>query len=208
MTIRKGQEWGTLVVPGPGMRTVHDDAELRELVVGARRDGQPLPVVGLLGGDMMRTVGGTADRSRLDGDEPIPHLPIDIVQVTLDDGPPTWFVSHLVARGRSWWRGPISAAMNAQFIGSWDISPRCHPNDGRIDLATVSPALGVQQRWLARKRLPLGTHVPHPLITIKQHSEVTVDLDGERGIWLDGMRQASARVLRITVEPDALVVCV
>jgi hypothetical protein len=212
MTVRKGQEWGSLVAPGPGMRTVRSDAELRELVIGARAVGHPLPVVGLLGGDMMRTLGGTADATRFEGDEPIPHLPIDIVSVADDEGRETLFVSHLVARSSgwhgSWWRGPIIAAMNGQFIGRWDISPRCHPNDGRVDVVAVPAEFGLQQRWLARSRLPLGTHVPHPLITIKQHASVTIDLGGRRRVWLDGERWGSASVLHLTVEPDALVICV
>ena len=208
MTISKGQEWGTLAVPGPGLRTVDTDAELRELVIEARRSGRALPVVGLLGGDMMRTLGGTADPARFSGDEPIPHLPIDIVSLSLDDGPETVFVAHLVARGRTWWRGPLTAAMNAQFIGRWDVSPRCHPNDGRVDVVTASGDLGLQQRWMASRRLLLGTHVPHPLISVKQHTTVAIDLGRPRRIWLDGQRWGSARRLQLTVEPDALVVCV
>lgn len=190
------------------MRTVGSDAELRALVIEARSAGHPLPVVGLLGGDMMRTLGGSGDATRLTGDEPIPHLPIDIVTVAADGGTPTVFVSHLVARRRTWWRGPITAAMNSQFIGRWDISPRCHPNDGRIDVVTVSAAFGLQQRWLARPRLLLGTHVPHPMIDIKQSRSVTIDLGGPRQVWLDGRRWIRAGVLEMNVEPDALVVCV
>ena len=195
MTISKGQEWGTLAVPGPGLRTVDTDAELRELVIEARRSGRALPVVGLLGGDMMRTLGGTADPARFSGDEPIPHLPIDIVSLSLDDGPETVFVAHLVARGRTWWRGPLTGAMNAQFIG-------------RVDVVTASGDLGLQQRWMASRRLLLGTHVPHPLISVKQHTTVAIDLGRPRRIWLDGQRWGSARRLQLTVEPDALVVCV
>ena len=208
MTVRKGQEWGSLVVPGPGMRIVHTDAELRDLVLSTRSGGHLLPVVGLLGGDLMRTLGGTGDATRLSGDEPIPHLPIDLVSVAADGGEPTLFVSHLISRGRTWWRGPITAAMNGQFIGRWDVSPRCHPNDGRVDVVTVSAELGVQQRWMARPRLLLGTHVPHPLITIRQHSSVRIDLGSPRVVWLDGRRWTTATTLQLTVEPDALVICV
>ncbi|MCU1396833.1 MAG: hypothetical protein JWM34_5261 [Ilumatobacteraceae bacterium] len=208
MTIRKGQEWGSLVAPGPGMVTVGSDAELGDLVVASMADSRPFPVVGLLGGDMMRTLGGTADPSRFHGTEPIPHLPIDIVRITADDGRSTWFVTHLVARGRTWWHGPVTAAMNGQFLGRWDVSPRCHPNDGKVDIVTVSAEFGVQQRWLARSRLLLGTHVPHPLIAIKQHAQIDVDLGDERRLWLDGRRWGTASRLQLSVEPDALIVCV
>jgi hypothetical protein len=207
VTIRKGQPWGALVAPGPGMRTVDSDRELRDLIAQCRSTGSPLPVFGLLGGDLMRTLGGTADASRFTGDEPIPHLPVDLVSVVTDDDRRTTFVAHLVAR-RAWWRGPLTAAMNAQFIGRWDVSPRCHPNDGKIDLVTVAAEFGVQQRWLARSRLPLGTHVPHPQITVRQFAETTVELGRRRSIWVDGHRWGTASTLRFVVEPDAIVVCV
>ena len=207
MTIRKGQQWGSMVVPGPGMLTVRSDAELRALVLADRSNGKPLPVIGLLGGDLMRTLGGTGDAARLRGDEPIPHLPIDVIHVATDDGRQTLLVAHLVAR-RSWWRGPLTAVMNAQFISRWDVAPRSHPNDGRFDLVTASADLGLQQRWLARSRLLLGTHVPHPLITIRQHDQATVDLGNKRRLWVDGQRWGSARSLDLSVEPDALIVCV
>jgi len=207
MTIRKGEQWGSMVVPGPGMLVVRSDAELRSLVLADQTKGRLHSVVGLLGGDLMRTLGGTGDASRLRGTEPIPHLPIDIVRVRADDGRETVLVAHLVAR-RSWWRGPLTAVMNAQFIGRWDVAPRAHPNDGRIDLVTASADLGLQQRWLARSRLLLGTHVPHPLITIRQHDRATVDLGNRRRLWVDGQRWGSTRSLELTVEPDALIVCV
>ena len=212
MTIRKGQEWGTLVAPGPGMRTAASDADLRDLVIKCRSAGQPLPVVGLLGGDTMRTVGGSGDASRFTGTEPIPHLPIDIVEVVADEDRSSWFVAHLVARppwwAGGWWRGRATAAMNAQFLDRWDVAPRGHPNDGRVDVVTVDAALGLQQRWLARRRLPLGTHVPHPLISVKQHGSVTIELGRTLPIELDGRPWGSAAVVRLTVEPDALIVCV
>ena len=212
MTIRKGEAWGTLVAPGPGMRTVASDHELRELVIESRASGQPLPVVGLLGGDMMRTIGGSGDAARFSADEPIPHVPIDIVEVVADDDRRSWFVSNLVARGPAWaggwWTGPVTLAMNAQFLGNWDVAPRSHPNDGRVDVVTAEQSLGLQQRWLARRRLPLGTHVPHPGISIKPHNAVTIDLRRRVPIRLDECAWGTASRLRLNVEPDAFVVCV
>ncbi|MEO6122879.1 MAG: hypothetical protein ABIR32_04155 [Ilumatobacteraceae bacterium] len=207
MTIRKGEDWGTLRAPPPDIIVVGSDAELRSLVLASRLGGVALPVIGLTGGDMMRTLGGRGDRSRFDGDEPIPHLPIDIVTVTADDERESVFVAHLVAR-RSWWRGQITAAMNAQYVGVSDVAPRGHPNDGRIDLITVSDEMNVQQRWMARSRLQLGTHVPHPSIAVRQHATVTVDLPRSTPVQLDGERWGHAQRLLLTVQPDALTVCV
>ncbi len=216
MTIRKGEEWGTLRVPSGPIAVVGSDADARSLIEVALADGAPIPTIGLIGGDLMRTLGGTGDRARFTGHQPIPHLPIDLVRVVADDDRETIFVAHLIAR-RSWWQGQVTAVMNAQFLtddrrrghrAAWDVAPRSHPNDGRCDVVTASADLSARQRWMARPRLLLGTHVPHPLITVRQHSLATLDLAAETPLWVDGRRWGSARRLRLTVEPDAFTVCV
>ncbi len=207
MTIRKGQQWGSMAVPPSDLTTVSSNSELRAAVQAARVSNTMLPVIALLGGDLMRTIGGTADATRLRSGDLVPHLPIDVVRVRVDDSREGWFVAHLVAR-RSWWRGRIVAAMNAQFISSWDVAPRAHPNDGLVDVVNVSAEMGLQQRWMARSRIRLGTHVPHPLITIDPRASMTIDLTRSTALWLDGERWGSGRHLQLDVEPDAFVVCV
>lgn len=207
MTIRKGEEWGSVRAPDSTITVVHSDAELRRLVLASRLGGAPLPLIGLVGGDLMRTLGGRGDATRFRSGEPIPHLPVDIVTVTADEARESVFVAHLVAR-RTWWWGQITAVMNAQFVGANDVAPRSHPNDGRIDIVTALPELGLQQRWMARSRVRLGTHVPHPLITVRQQATTTLDLPHVTPLWLDGERWGSGRQLLLTVQPDALTVCV
>lgn len=207
MTIQKGQEWGSLVVASSTMVTVSSNAELRAIVEAARKNGSDIATVGLLGGDLMRTLGGSAQVSRFTTGGPVPHLPIDVVHVVADGSREGWFAAHLVAR-RSWWHGQVVAAMNAQFINMWDVAPRCHPNDGLVDLVTASASMNFQQRWLARSRIRLGTHVPHPLITTRQLSSVSLDLPSKTPLWLDGQRWGSARHVQLTVEPDAFVAVV
>ena len=53
-----------------------------------------------------------------------------------------------------------------------------------------------------------GAHVPHPAISMSIHRQVTIELSRPSNLWLDGRRWASASTLVLTVEPDALVVCV
>lgn len=203
MTIRKGEEWGTLQPPDHPVLVESDRALAHAFTAGAAVDA----VFGLAGGDLMRTLGGAADASRLVGTEPIPHLPVDVVRVIIDDDRDELFVAHLVARN-SWWRGRLVAAMNAQFIGDWDVAPRSHPNDGRVDVVDVAASIGVQQRWIAARRVKLGTHVPHPAISIVQRASAVIELDRPSAIWLDGERCGTARRLELTVVPDALTVCV
>ena len=205
VTIRKGEQWGTIGPAPDDIRVVHSDAEVRALVIAARAAGTELPPMALLGGDLMKTVGGTGDATRLQGDVPV--LPIDVVRVESPGRDTTWCVAHLVAR-RSWWRDEIVAAMNAQHIGSWDVTPRGHPNDGRIDLVRVAASMSIRDRLQARRRLPQGTHVPHPDIEVRQVSSTTIELARATRIWIDGERWGSVTSITLTVEPDALLVVV
>ena len=199
MGVRKGQDWGsTGPLPEDGV-VVRTDAEARAVVARARRDNLPVPPLGLLGGDLCRTVGGRGDEARLHSPEAT-RLVVDLGSV-LVDGRLQFFVAHLVAR-RGWWRGPLFGAFNAQFLGDWDVAPRAHPGDGRLEVVEVTMPPG--ERLKARRRLPRGTHVPHPGIRITRESALQRDLPAGHRVWLDGERLGPARTLSIRVEPDAL----
>lgn len=194
-----------MVGPAPAdLRHVRSDAEIRALVVAARTTGAVIPPLGLLGGDLMRAVGGVGDPARFDGE--VPTLPVDVVRVEAEPGT-SWFVAHAIAR-RSWWRGELVAAMNVQHLGRWDVAPRAHPNDGRVDVVRVAATMPVRDRVHARGRLPLGTHLPHPDIEVRPSRSAEVRLARPARLWLDGERWGTARELRLTVEPDSLLVCV
>jgi hypothetical protein len=158
----------------------------------------------LLDGDLARTLGGRGNKRRLQ-DGPVTVCTVDVGEVLLD-GRVRYFVAHCVVR-RSWWRGPIVAAMNAQYVDDWDVAPRAHPGDGVLEVVEVAPEMGVGERWKARRRLPAGTHLPHPRITVKRLAAVQLDVEGQ-GVWLDGVKQPPAAALSIRVRPDALTVCV
>lgn len=168
------------------------------MVTEARRTRTEIPPIGLLGGDMCRTVGGRGDETRLRTDEAM-TLPLDLGSVLID-GRIHWFTAHLVAR-RSWWRGRVVAVMNAQWIGSWDVAPRSHPNDGLLDV--LDGDLSFDDRLKARYRLPTGTHVPHRAITQRRVDAIQIDLDVPTPVWLDGEKVGIGRHLTIRVEPDA-----
>lgn len=202
MTVRKGVDWGGSAAVPDDLVVVGSDAEGAALLAG----GAPYPAVGLLAGDLARTLGGRggpAARLRDDG----VAVAVDVGVVRLDGGPPVRFLAHCVAR-RGWWRGPVLAAMNAQFLGAWDVAPRAHPGDGRLDVVSVPAAFGAGDRWKARGRLPSGTHLPHPSITQRRVADEVVDLDRATPVRLDGVVVGEARSLALTVEPDALLVVV
>ena len=202
MTGRRGEDWGRRAARPADVVEVADDAAGAALVAAARQEGRPAPVLGLRGGDLRRPHGGA----------PVDHLaddvgeyPVDVGLVVLD-GVERAFLAHLVAR-RSWWRGELVAAMNAEHLGAWDVAPRGHPNDGRLDVLHVAD-LGLGDRWKAWRRLPTGTHVPHPGIALRPAAAVDLALRRPLTVWLDGRRAGTTDHLVIRVEPDALTVCI
>lgn len=201
MTVGKGAAWGTTGPLPVDAVVVRTDAEARAVVERARRSGVDVPPLGLLGGDLCRTIGGRGDEAHLRGVDAT-HVPVDLGSV-LVDGDRFWFVAHLVAR-RGWWRGRVVAAMNAQFHGRWDVAPRSHPGDGLLDVLDADRELGLGDRWKARARLPAGTHVPHPAIAERRRPSIDLVLSPPLPVWLDGDRLPAARRIEITVEPDAL----
>jgi hypothetical protein len=204
LTVRKGEGWGepgTLAEDGVVVRS---DAEARRVVERARRAGERPPPLGLAGGDLCRTLGGRGDVARLRSGDAV-RLPVDVGAVLLD-GRLHWFVAHLVAR-RSWWRGPLLAAMNAEFLGPWDVAPRAHPNDGLLDIVVVGPGMTLGDRVRARRRLAAGAHVPHPAIDQSRRPAFQTRFDRPTGVWLDGERIGAATDLSVRIEPDA-VICV
>jgi hypothetical protein len=199
VTVEKGRDWGSAgPLPDDGV-IVRDDAEARAVVSAARRAGEEPPPLGLLGGDLCRTVGGRGDEARLRSSHAT-RLTVDVGSV-LVDGRLHWFVAHLVAR-RSWLRGPLFGAFNAQWLGDWDVAPRAHPGDGRLEV--VEATLSTADRLKARRRLPLGTHVPHPGIRIRRDNAVQRDLPKGHRVWLDGEPLGPAKAISVRVEADAL----
>ena len=201
MTIRRGEDWG---VRGPlvdGASAVSTDAELAALVAAAR--GVGLREAGLVGGDLCRTVAGRGDRDRLRTTE-ARRLPIDVGTVALDGGAPRVFVAHVIAGRRL--RGPVMAAMNAQFYGRWDVAPRAHPNDGRLDVLEAQLRAG--DRWKAWRRLPRGAHVPHPGLAERRITEGEVTLGHAVPVRIDGRPAGRATTLQFRCVADALTVVI
>jgi hypothetical protein len=199
VTIEKGALWGAPgSLPADGV-LVRSDAEARHIAEAARRDSRPIPPLGLLGGDLCRTVGGQGDERRIATGDAM-RLPVDLASVLLD-GRQHWFVAHLVAR-RSWWTGEVFVAMNAEWLGRFDVAPRAHPGDGLLD--TLSGAPTFDDRLKARRRLRSGTHVPHPAIVERRVGSLQRDFGRPLDIWLDGEKVARARSLSLRVEADAL----
>ena len=207
MTIKPGDAWGQPVPRPSDLVVVHSDAALAEALAG-----EPGARLGLGGGDLARTLGVTSTSARSLSTRPtVNEYPIDLLEVRLDDAEtPIVAVSHVVAgspwrRGR-WPRGRIPAVMNAEFLGEWDVAPRGHPNDGRVEVFDVDASMTTRDRLVARRRLPTGTHVPHPRIATRSARTGSWQFDPRLDVVVDGRRLGRASSLTVDVVADAATV--
>jgi hypothetical protein len=207
MTIKPTQGWGRVVDRPANLVTVADDATLAARLDAIRRDPTLAPVA-VNGGDIARTVGGVdgaaAARSTVN------ELPIDLLTVRLGNAEPVTACAHVVARSPwwrgSWWRGPVLVVMNAEFLGPWDVAPRGHPNDGRVEVFEAGTELTLRQRLAARKRLRTATHIPHPAISTRSIRQASWTFPRTMAISIDGRRSGRSCTMEVTVVPDAAIV--
>ena len=89
---------------------------------------------------------------------------------------------------------------NGQFLDGCDLVPRGHPGDGRVEVQVY--ALDAGGAGPMRRRLPSGTHLPHPRITATTGRTVEVDAPASRAwpLTVDGEPATARRAgLRATV---------
>jgi diacylglycerol kinase family enzyme len=199
VTIKRGEAWGSSApLPADGV-VVGSDAEAGEVLENARLGGRPMPVLGLVGGDLCRTLGGTGDRERLRSDAAM-TFPVDLGEV-LADGRIHLFVAHVVVGSRLRF-----AALNAQWMNGWNVGPRGHPNDGRLDV--YEARLSWFEWWQVRRRLPQGAHLPHPNIEERRVPAAQVTFPAPLPMHIDGRALGDVNNLSVRVAPDALRVVV
>jgi hypothetical protein len=196
--IAKGTPYGEPGELPAGGVVVRSDAEAGAVLRDARRDRRPFPALGLLGGDLCRTLGGGTG-SQLQG----VRFTVDLGEALLD-GRLHLFVAHLVARTRLWTRAFV--AMNAQSLGRWNLGPRAHPNDGLLDTYDVHLPRG--QLLPVRSRLHHGAHLPHPNIKERRTPALQVEMERPLPVRVDGAGVGKAKVISVRVEPDALTVVI
>lgn len=190
MTIRKGESWGSGATTAPDV-VVGSDRALSHALEECRKAQREFPVIGVTAGDLCHTLGGTGALQN--------EFVIDVGEA-LVDGRHRYFIAHAVVRDRRWHHAMV--AMNAQWLGEWNLGPKGHPNDGVLD--TYEATLSFAERLKVRKRLPSGTHLPHPKIQQKRTDHRPVDLLPRQRVYLDGEDLGSARHVLLRLLPDAL----
>ncbi|HYN32021.1 MAG TPA: hypothetical protein VES40_05310 [Ilumatobacteraceae bacterium] len=207
MTIKPGEPWGRTIDRPSDLVVVAGDQELARHLESMRDGGNGSPVF-VVDGDFARTLGAP----QLDGRLMVNELPVDLIDIGLDGGEATATAcAHVVISNPWWrggrWRGSVVVVMNAEYIGEWDVAPRGHPNDGRVEVFEVGATFGVRQRWQARRRVRSATHVPHPGIDTRTVRAASWVFRMPMNVTVDGRRIGSATVVEIIVAPDAAVVC-
>lgn len=200
MTIRTGEPWGSETDRPADLRIARSDAELAAWVAD-----DPDGSYGVDGGDLHRTVGaplhtGASPAAR------VHRLPIDVLDVVAD-GSHHLAIAHVVVR-RGWWRGPLSFVGNVGLLGTWNVAPRAHPNDGRLDVVDVDASMRVRDRREAHRRLPTGTHVPHPAISVRRATEWTWAGPDGAHVWIDGVDVGPRSTITVRIVPDAAAVMI
>lgn len=195
MTVRRGQDWGDTGALAADAPVVDSDRAAGKWLSSHRDQRAEL---GLIGGDLARTVGARGTRPEVANGRSRTRLPIDVGVVTID-GRAEYFVAHVVLRRRLW-IGRIVIAANAAHIGSWNVSPRSHPNDGRIEI--IEATLSWADKLKARARLPSGSHLPHPDIAVRSVRSAELDLPSGAHVFVDGVHAGRAARVTVAVEPD------
>lgn len=211
MTIRRGVDWGSPGRLSDNAPVFGDDRRASIALTQSLNDEGRLPnEIGLVGGDLHRTLGSPGhdvEALRSGGGM---RFPVDVAIIRADDGEPTVVLSHLIALPRPNSRlfgGHTLIVMNAAFVGDLNLGPRAHPNDGRLDV--TEGTMPRTDRRAARRRARGGAHVPHPALHESRTDRLEVDL-GTKGMYLsaDGEPVGLARELEVVCLADAIVVVV
>lgn len=203
MTIEKGEPWGSVATtPFNVVTAPNEEATARAVRGGATH-------VALLSGDLLRALGSVPTGRRLVTGQPCLQLPCDLLQVTIDDDLRTCAVGSVrigsTLRPRAW-------LTTGGFLGPLNVAPRAHPNDGVLDVLEFAPGIGVRQLASIRRRMRLGDHLPHPLLTVRRGADYewkASEIGLHRAsLTIDGRRFGRVATVRVVVQPDAFFLCV
>jgi hypothetical protein len=219
--LRHGEPWGHAATGPPDVELTGDDGDLA--VCGASHPGElvrfrPSPQSDLARALGLRPGGTHATEVAIDalavrgdgtagGGDQIPA-----VNAVVLGAPPDrlrWDArgSRITVRldGRPWFagRGTTVVVANGQFLRGGDIVPRGHPGDGWAEVQVYT--LGRRERAEMRRRLPTGTHVPHPRIASGRARRVEVEVSRRRlPLEVDGRRRGRSTRLEVGVLPASI----
>lgn len=203
MTIEKGAAWGTVGVAPQDCVLAKDEAAAAFAVQ------QGALHVWLESGDVLRALGLSTATGPLHVGSPCRLLPCDVLMVHLDDAPPVLALSSVIIGS---WRKPQMWVTAGGFLGALNVAPRAHVNDGLVDALRFTRTVPLRQLLLMRRRMRLGDHLPHPLLSMHRAERVNWS-QGEHGVkksavTIDGKQHGRAGQVSIKVRADAFSLCV
>jgi hypothetical protein len=221
--LRHGQPWGHTATSPPDVEVAGDDADVVAAAMsesGALLGFRPSPrsdlarVLGL-GSEGSGATEVAIDALAIDPDDsPVDpgSAAVDAVNAVVLGPPPdrlrwTARAAHITVRvdGRAWFSGRATTVVvaNGQFLRGADLVPRGHPGDGWAEVQVY--ALGRRARRGMRRRLPTGTHVPHPEVRAGRARRIEIDVGRRRlPVEVDGRRRGRAARLVVTLVPAAI----
>ncbi len=228
--IKPGEPWGVPTDATADFECRGDDAALAATVSPDSRpsaDGVAAPLVRFhpVHSELARSIGLAES---VDGVEPGPargiELSIDVIATDLATDLAT-AVNNAVfgvlptrlrpfhrrrrisvrVDGRELFSGAATTVVvaNGQFIDGADVVPRGHPGDGRLEVQVY--ALRPSERGPMRRRLPNGTHLPHPRIIVTTGR--AIEISELRRPWPATLDRRTLRVrhaCRLRVVPGAI----
>lgn len=194
MPIRPGEEWGEDLLEAPDGPIAHDDASVWRHVA----DGvEPI----IRGGDLHRSLGcpesrAPARRLMIDG-----FVVRDIRTGEVRAHGVAQVVVHRARRGR-WMRGRVTVVGNVDTFGRFNLLPRAHPGDGRLDRLDVDAEMSPRQRLYALRRSRLGNHLPHPNLHVSRSDRFEVVVGPADVVIVDHQQIRVSGDIVIEILPD------
>jgi hypothetical protein len=205
MTIRKGEQWGEPCSAPIGLLEFATERDLGEHVRGKGI----IPEAVLKSGTLNQALGiaaPTTDRERI-------KVLIDLIKVAytdLDGRDRDDIAVGSVLIGRRSWLGDVYIVSNCGYLGTRELLSKAHPNDGVMDVLTVSSLMPFMQRLQAWRRIPTSSHLPHPDISTKQTERFSWPIVGDEArskgarLVIDGESLGLVKSVRMQVIPDAI----
>jgi YegS C-terminal NAD kinase beta sandwich-like domain len=220
--LRHGEPWGHTATSPPDIEVEGDDTDLVATAVSrpaALVRFRPTPRSDLaralgLGSDGSGATEVAIDALAIDPDDSAvdPVRALDAVNAVVLGPPPdrlrwTARAADITVRvdGRAWFSGSATTVVvaNGQFLRGADLVPRGHPGDGWAEVQVY--ALGRRARRGMRRRLPSGTHLPHPDVRAGRARRVEIEVRGRRlPVEVDGRTQGRTARLVVTLVPAAI----
>ena len=219
--IKPGEQWGRPTDATADLECHGDDQALAALITAKQgTDPERGRLVRFFpaGSDLARAVGLVDVRD----DRPVRgiELPIDAISSDLGVAMNCVILGVLPTRlrpyhrrrpvrvcvdGRELFSGPATTVViaNGQFVAGADLVPRGHPGDGRLEVQVYALAPG--ERGPMRRRLPTGSHLPHPHILATSGRVIEVDsLNRPWPVTLDRRSGRAETRLGVSILPGAL----